>query len=197
MRKLLPYAKPNRIEAGCDEAGRGCLAGPVVAAAVVLDADTANELALNDSKKLSAKKRDELRIQIEARAISWSVSFVSHDKIDEINILQASFLAMRESVDTLLIRPDHILIDGNRFVSSPTMPPHTCIIKGDAKFASVAAASILAKTHRDQFMRSKSLEYPAYKWGSNFGYPTKAHREAIETSGVSPLHRTTFQLLPK
>lgn len=197
MRKLLPYAKPNRIEAGCDEAGRGCLAGPVVAAAVILDADTANELALNDSKKLSAKKRDELRIQIEARAISWSVSFVSHDKIDEINILQASFLAMRESVDTLLIRPDHILIDGNRFVSSPTMPPHTCIIKGDAKFASVAAASILAKTHRDQFMRSKSLEFPAYKWGSNFGYPTKAHREAIETSGVSPLHRTTFQLLPK
>ena len=197
MRKLLPYAKPNRIEAGCDEAGRGCLAGPVVAAAVVLDADTANELALNDSKKLSAKKRDELRIQIEARAISWSVSFVSHDKIDEINILQASFLAMRESVDTLLIRPDHILIDGNRFVSSPTMPPHSCIIKGDAKFASVAAASILAKTHRDQFMRSKSLEFPAYKWGSNFGYPTKAHREAIETSGVSPLHRTTFQLLPK
>ncbi|MGY8902067.1 MAG: ribonuclease HII [Flavobacteriales bacterium] len=197
MRKLLPYAKPNRIEAGCDEAGRGCLAGPVVAAAVVLDADTANELALNDSKKLSAKKRDELRIQIEARAISWSVSFVSHDKIDEINILQASFLAMRESVDSLLIRPDHILIDGNRFVSSPTMPPHTCIIKGDTKFASVAAASILAKTHRDQFMRSKSLEFPAYKWGSNFGYPTKAHREAIETSGVSPLHRTTFQLLPK
>ena len=197
MRKLLPYAKPNRIEAGCDEAGRGCLAGPVVAAAVVLDADTANELALNDSKKLSAKKRDELRIQIEARAISWSVSFVSHDKIDEINILQASFLAMRDSVDTLLIRPDHILIDGNRFVSSPTMPPHTCIIKGDTKFASVAAASILAKTHRDQFMRSKSLEFPAYKWGSNFGYPTKAHREAIETSGVSPLHRTTFQLLPK
>ena len=197
MRKLLPYAKPNRIEAGCDEAGRGCLAGPVVAAAVVLDADTANELALNDSKKLSAKKRDELRIQIEARAISWSVSFVSHDKIDEINILQASFLAMRESVDTLLIRPDHILIDGNRFVSSPTMPPHSCIIKGDAKFASVAAASILAKTHRDQFMRSKSLEYPAYKWGSNFGYPTKTHREAIKTSGVSPLHRMTFQLLPK
>ena len=197
MRKLLPYAKPNRIEAGCDEAGRGCLAGPVVAAAVVLDADTANELALNDSKKLSAKKRDELRIQIEARAISWSVSFVSHDKIDEINILQASFLAMRESVDTLLIRPDHILIDGNRFVSSPTMPPHTCIIKGDAKFASVAAASILAKTHRDQFMRSKSLEFPAYKWGSNFGYPTKTHREAIKTSGVSPLHRMTFQLLPK
>jgi ribonuclease HII len=197
MRKLLPYAKPNRIEAGCDEAGRGCLAGPVVAAAVVLDADTANELALNDSKKLSAKKRDELRIQIEARAISWSVSFVSHDKIDEINILQASFLAMRESVDSLLIRPDHILIDGNRFVSSPTMPPHSCIIKGDAKFASVAAASILAKTHRDQFMQSKSLEFPAYKWDSNFGYPTKAHREAIKTIGVSPLHRMTFQLLPK
>ena len=197
MRKLLPYAKPNRIEAGCDEAGRGCLAGPVVAAAVILDADTANELALNDSKKLSAKKRDELRIQIEARAISWSVSFVSHDKIDEINILQASFLAMRESVDTLLIRPDHILIDGNRFVSSPTMPPHSCIIKGDAKFASVAAASILAKTHRDQFMQSKSLEFPAYKWDSNFGYPTKAHREAIKTIGVSPLHRMTFQLLPK
>jgi ribonuclease HII len=197
MRMLLPYAKPNRIEAGCDEAGRGCLAGPVVAAAVILDAETANELALNDSKKLSAKKRDELRIQIESRAIAWSVSFVSHDKIDDINILQASFLAMRESVDALIIRPDHILIDGNRFVSSPTMPPHTCIIKGDAKFASVAAASILAKTHRDQFMHSKSLEYPAYYWDSNFGYPTKAHREAIKASGVSPLHRMTFQLLPK
>ena len=197
MRKLLPHAKPNRIEAGCDEAGRGCLAGPVVAAAVILDAETANELALNDSKKLPAKKRDELRIQIESRAISWSVSFVSHDKIDDINILQASFLAMRESVDTLFIRPDHILIDGNRFVSSPTMPSHTCIIKGDAKFASIAAASILAKTHRDQFMRSKSLEYPAYHWDSNFGYPTKAHREAIRAIGVSPLHRMTFQLLPK
>jgi len=197
MTKLLPYVKPNRVEAGCDEAGRGCLAGPVVAAAVILDLETATELGLNDSKKLSEKKRDELRIQIESRAISWSVSFVSHDKIDEINILQASFLAMRESVDTLFIRPDHILIDGNRFVSSPTMPPHTCIIKGDAKFASIAAASILAKTHRDQFMRSKSLEYPAYQWGSNFGYPTKAHREAIKTRGVSPLHRLTFQLLPK
>lgn len=197
MTKLLPYVKPNRIEAGCDEAGRGCLAGPVVAAAVILDLETATELGLNDSKKLSEKKRDELRIQIESRAIAWSVSFVSHDKIDEINILQASFLAMRESVDTLFIRPDHILIDGNRFVSSPTMPPHTCIIKGDAKFASIAAASILAKTHRDQFMRKKSIEYPAYQWSSNFGYPTKAHREAIKASGASPLHRMTFQLLPK
>ncbi|MDG2312104.1 MAG: ribonuclease HII [Flavobacteriales bacterium] len=197
MTKLLPYVKPNRIEAGCDEAGRGCLAGPVVAAAVILDLETATELGLNDSKKLSEKKRDELRIQIESRAISWSVSFVSHDKIDEINILQASFLAMRESVDTLFIRPDHILIDGNRFVSSPTMPPHTCIIKGDAKYASIAAASILAKTHRDQFMRRKGLVYPVYKWDSNFGYPTKAHREAIKASGASPLHRMTFQLLPK
>ena len=197
MTKLLPYVKPNRIEAGCDEAGRGCLAGPVVAAAVILDLETATELGLNDSKKLSEKKRNALRIQIESRAIAWSVSFVSHDKIDEINILQASFLAMRESVDTLFIRPDHILIDGNRFVSSPTMPPHTCIIKGDAKFASIAAASILAKTHRDQFMRKKSIEYPAYQWSSNFGYPTKAHREAIKASGASPLHRMTFQLLPK
>lgn len=197
MTKLLPYVKPNRVEAGCDEAGRGCLAGPVVAAAVILDLETANELGLNDSKKLSTKKRNALRIQIEARAISWSVSFVSHDKIDEINILQASFLAMRESVDTLFIRPDHILIDGNRFVSSPTMPPHTCIIKGDAKYASIAAASILAKTHRDQFMHKKSIEYPAYHWDSNFGYPTKAHREAIKTRGASPLHRMTFQLLPK
>ncbi len=197
MSKLLPYAKPNRIEAGCDEAGRGCLAGPVVAAAVILDVETANDLALNDSKKLSAKKRAELRIQIEARAISWSVSFVSHDKIDDINILQASFLAMRESVDTLFIRPDHILIDGNRFVSSSSMPPHTCIVKGDAKFASIAAASILAKTHRDQFMHSKSLEFPAYSWDSNFGYPTSAHRDAIKAYGVSPIHRRTFQLLPK
>ena len=122
MSNLLPYAKPNRIEAGCDEAGRGCLAGPVVAAAVILDLETAEELGLDDSKRLSAKKRDELRIEIESRALSWSISFVSHEKIDEINILQASFLAMRESVDTLFIRPDHILIDGNRFVSSPTMP---------------------------------------------------------------------------
>lgn len=197
MSNLLPYAKPNRIEAGCDEAGRGCLAGPVVAAAVILDVETAKELGLDDSKKLSAKKRDELRIEIESRALSWSVSFVSHYKIDEINILQASFLAMRESVDTLFIRPDHILIDGNRFVTSPTMPSHTCIVKGDAKYASIAAASILAKTHRDEYMLTKDIQYPGYHWDSNFGYPTRAHRKSIELIGKSPIHRMSFQLLPK
>ena len=195
MIKLKPFLESNRIEAGCDEAGRGCLAGPVVAAAVILDKAVAEELDLNDSKQLTAKKRNELRVKIEEKSISWAVSFVPHDKIDEINILQASFLAMRQSVDQLLTKPEHLLIDGNRFVTSDSMPPHTCIVKGDAKFSSIAAASILAKTHRDDFMLKQDEKWPGYSWNSNFGYPTKAHRIAIYQLGPTPIHRISFKLL--
>jgi ribonuclease HII len=195
MIKLKPFLESNRIEAGCDEAGRGCLAGPVVAAAVILDKAVAEELDLNDSKQLTAKKRNELRVQIEEQSISWAVSFVPHDKIDEINILQASFLAMRQSVDQLLTKPEHLLIDGNRFVTSDSMPPHTCIVKGDAKFSSIAAASILAKTHRDDFMLKQDEKWPGYSWNTNFGYPTKAHRLAIYKLGPTPIHRMSFKLL--
>ncbi|MDA0731255.1 MAG: ribonuclease HII [Bacteroidetes bacterium] len=195
MIKLRPFLESNRIEAGCDEAGRGCLAGPVVAAAVILDKAVAEELDLNDSKQLTAKKRNELRVKIEEQSISWAVSFVPHDKIDEINILQASFLAMRQSVDQLLTKPEHLLIDGNRFVTSDSMPPHTCIVKGDAKFSSIAAASILAKTHRDDFMLKQGEKWPGYSWNSNFGYPTKAHRLAIYKLGPTPIHRMSFKLL--
>ena len=195
MIKLKPFLESNRIEAGCDEAGRGCLAGPVVAAAVILDKAVAEELDLNDSKQLTAKKRNELRVKIEEQSISWAVSFVPHDKIDEINILQASFLAMRQSVDQLLSKPEHLLIDGNRFVTSDSMPPHTCIVKGDAKFSSIAAASILAKTHRDDFMLKQDEKWPGYSWNSNFGYPTKAHRLAIYKLGPTPIHRMSFKLL--
>lgn len=193
MAKLLPYLEPGRIEAGCDEAGRGCLSGPVVAAAVVLDAETARALALDDSKKLSEKKRDKLRELIEEKALAWAVSFVSNEKIDEINILQASFLAMRESVDQLFIKPEHILIDGNRFVSSKSMPPHTCVIKGDGKYSSIAAASILAKTHRDAFMKRAALEFPGYGWEKNAGYPTVKHKKAIKELGTTNLHRMSFK----
>ena len=195
MIKLRPFLELNRIEAGCDEAGRGCLAGPVVAAAVILDKAIAEELDLNDSKQLTAKKRDELRVKIEEKSISWAVSFVPHDKIDEINILQASFLAMRQSVDKLHVNPDYLLIDGNRFVSSDSMPPHSCIVKGDTKFSSIAAASILAKTHRDEFMLKQDEKWPGYSWDSNFGYPTIAHRLAIDKLGPTPIHRISFKLL--
>ena len=195
MNKLRPFLKFNLIEAGCDEAGRGCLAGPVVAAAVILDKDVAEELDLNDSKQLTSKKREELRVSIEEKSISWAVSFVTHDTIDKINILQASFLAMRQSVEKLFIKPEHLLIDGNRFVSSDSMPPHTCIVKGDAKFSSIAAASILAKTYRDDFMLSQDEKWPGYSWDSNFGYPTKAHRLAISKLGATPIHRKSFKLL--
>lgn len=194
MPNLLPFLEKGRIEAGCDEAGRGCLAGPVVAAAVILDEQTANDLTLADSKKLSEKKRDALRIVIEEKALAWAVAFVPNEKIDEINILQASFLAMRQAVDQLFIRPDHILIDGNRFVSSASMPPHTCIIKGDGKYSSIAAASILAKTHRDDFMKKSSLEFPGYGWEKNAGYPTVKHKEAVKALGTTNLHRLSFKL---
>ena len=189
---LEPYFEPGRVEAGCDEAGRGCLAGPVVAAAVILDEAAARELALDDSKKLSEKKRNELRVLIEEKAVAWGVSFIYPQKIDEINILQASFLAMRESVGQLHVRPDHLLIDGNRFVSSESMPEHTCVIKGDGKYASIAAASILAKTHRDEYMRKLSEEYPGYGWEKSFGYPTVKHKAAIKELGLTPHHRVTF-----
>lgn len=193
MAKLLPFLESGRIEAGCDEAGRGCLAGPVVASAVILDEQTALSLNLDDSKKLSEKKRDALRISIEEKALAWSVAFVSNEKIDEINILQASFLAMRKAVDQLFIRPDHILIDGNRFISSATMPPNTCIIKGDGKYSSIAAASILAKTHRDEYMKNAALEFPGYHWDKNAGYPTVQHRESLKTLGKTSLHRLSFK----
>ena len=194
MPNLLPFIEKGRIEAGCDEAGRGCLAGPVVAAAVILDEQTALELNLDDSKKLSEKKREALRILIEEKALAWAVSFVPNEKIDEINILQASFLAMRQSVEQLFIRPEHILIDGNRFVSSEKMPPYTCVIKGDGKYSSIAAASILAKTHRDEFMKRVALEFPGYGWEKNAGYPTAKHKDAVKSLGTTNLHRLSFKL---
>ena len=194
MPNLLPFLEKGRVEAGCDEAGRGCLAGPVVAAAVILDEQTALELNLDDSKKLSEKKREALRILIEEKALAWAVSFVPNEKIDEINILQASFLAMRQSVEQLFIRPEHILIDGNRFVSSEKMPPHTCVIKGDGKYSSIAAASILAKTHRDEFMKRVALEFPGYGWEKNSGYPTAKHKDAVKSLGTTNLHRLSFKL---
>ena len=194
MPNLLPFLEKGRLEAGCDEAGRGCLAGPVVAAAVILDEQTALELNLDDSKKLSEKKREALRILIEEKALAWAVSFVPNEKIDEINILQASFLAMRQSVEQLFIRPEHILIDGNRFVTSDKMPPHTCIIKGDGKYSSIAAASILAKTHRDEFMKRVALEFPGYGWEKNAGYPTAKHKDAVKSLGTTNLHRLSFKL---
>lgn len=197
---LAPFLEPIRIEAGCDEAGRGCLAGPVTAAAVVLDPENARQLihdhGLNDSKVLSQKKREQLRSLIESLATSWAVSFLSPEEIDELNILRASFEAMGRAVLKLALKPDHLLIDGNRFYTSAGLPDHTCIIKGDSKFAAIAAAGILAKTHRDDFMRKAAMDYPAYGWTENKGYPTAAHREAIRLHGPTPLHRKTFRLLP-
>ncbi|MBI48930.1 MAG: ribonuclease HII [Crocinitomicaceae bacterium] len=194
MPNLLPFLERGRVEAGCDEAGRGCIAGPVVAAAVILNEHTALELNLDDSKKLSEKKRKALRVLIEEKALAWAVSFVPNEKIDEINILQASFLAMRQSVEQLFIRPEHILIDGNRFVTSKKMPPHTCVIKGDGKYSSIAAASILAKTHRDEFMKRVAIDFPGYGWDKNAGYPTAKHKKAVKSLGTTNLHRLSFKL---
>jgi ribonuclease HII len=191
---LLPYLYKNGIEAGCDEAGRGCLAGPVVAAAVILPKDFQNE-ELNDSKKINAKNREKLAVIIKENALAYAVGVCSPMEIDEINILKASFLAMHKALDQLTLPFDHILVDGNRFTPFLEMP-HTCIIKGDGKYMSIAAASILAKTFRDQYMLEKSLEYPQYHWETNMGYPTKAHRKSIAAYGVTPLHRMSFQLLP-
>ncbi|MDP1801574.1 MAG: ribonuclease HII [Bacteroidota bacterium] len=191
---LKSYFNKNLIEAGCDEAGRGCLAGPVYAAAVILPKKYKNKW-LNDSKKLSDKDRYELRPEIEEKALAWAVGVVDHKEIDEINILNASFLGMHRAVDQLTVVPELLLIDGNRFKIYKNIP-HQCIIKGDAKFLSIAAASILAKTYRDDFMKVAALTHPEYSWESNMGYPTKKHREAIRQHGVTPIHRLTFQLLP-
>ena len=179
------------IEAGCDEAGRGCLAGSVFAAAVILPVDYENDL-LNDSKKLTEKQRYALRTQIETDALAWAVGEVTADEIDKINILNASILAMHRALDGLKLRPQAVIVDGNRFKPYGTLP-HETIVKGDAKFLSIAAASILAKTYRDDYMNSLALQYPTYQWDVNKGYPTKAHRAAIEEHGISPFHRKTFK----
>lgn len=190
---LLPYLQENRIEAGCDEAGRGCLVGAVYAAAVILPPDFKNEM-LNDSKQLTEKQRYALRSVIEESALAWAVGIVSPEEIDQINILNASFLAMHRAIDQLKIRPEHLLIDGNRFNPYPNIS-HTTIVKGDGKYLSIAAASILAKTYRDDYMNQLHREYPVYDWDHNKGYPTKKHRAAIAEHGISPYHRKSYNLL--
>lgn len=195
MKRLLNYHTKGIIEAGCDEAGRGCLAGPVFAAAVILPPRFYHK-ALNDSKQMTLAERNELRIYIEKKALGWSVAMVNHMEIDKINILNASFLAMHRAVEQLQYRPECLLIDGNRFNAYPNIPHH-CIIKGDGKFKSIAAASVLAKTHRDEYMESIALTYPQYDWVSNKGYPTIRHREAIRQHGLSPYHRKSFRQLPE
>ncbi len=191
---LQSYLTPNTIEAGCDEAGRGCLAGPVFAAAVILPTDFQNEL-LNDSKQLSDKQRYQLRPIIEREAIAWSIGIVDHKEIDRINILRASILAMHRAIQGLSVKPEALLIDGNRFSPWEDIP-YTTIVKGDAKMMSIAAASILAKTYRDDHMKQLALEYPQYGWDINMGYPTKMHRDAISRHGITPYHRMSFRLLP-
>lgn len=181
------------IEAGCDEAGRGCLAGSVYAAAVILPSDYQNEL-LNDSKKLTAKKRYALREEIERDAIAWAVGIVTPEEIDKINILNASFLAMHRALDQLQVRPEAVIVDGNRFKPYQDLPS-TNIVKGDGKYLSIAAASILAKTYRDDYMLSLAEEYPQYDWQSNMGYPTKKHRQSILEHGITPYHRKSYNLL--
>lgn len=189
---LEPYLQRNRREVGCDEAGRGCLAGPVVAAAVILPEKFDLPL-LNDSKKLSEKNRNELRNLIEKTAINFAVAFIDNHKIDEINILNASILAMHKAIDQLKINPEFILIDGNKFKPYKNIS-HSCIIKGDGKYASIAAASILAKTYRDEFMDNLHSSFPIYNWKQNKGYPTLAHRKAIAEFGITEYHRKSFKL---
>ena len=190
---LKSYYFEGKIEAGCDEAGRGCLAGSVYAAAVIFPADYQNE-ELNDSKQLTDKKRHQLRDIIERDALAWAVGVVTPEEIDKINILNASFLAMHRALDQLKVRPEAIIVDGNRFKKYGEVP-HVCIVKGDAKYLSIAAASILAKTYRDDYMDGLAEEYPQYDWKSNKGYPTKKHREAIRQYGVTPYHRMSYNLL--
>ena len=193
----------GKIEAGCDEAGRGCLAGSVYAAAVILPEDYQNDL-LNDSKQLSERRRYQLREIIQCDAVAWAVGIVTPEEIDKINILNASILAMHRALDQLKVRPEAIIVDGNRFKPyresitnnrEPITIPHTTIVKGDAKYLSIAAASILAKTYRDDYMNRLAEEYPQYDWLSNKGYPTKKHREAIRQYGITPFHRKTFNML--
>lgn len=190
---LLPYLHKDCIEAGCDEAGRGCLAGSVYAAAVVLPPDFRHE-QLNDSKQLTERQRYALREVIEREALAWAVGVVTPEEIDRMNILKASFLAMHRAIDQLTVRPQHLLIDGNRFTPYPGLP-HTTVVKGDGKYLSIAAASILAKTYRDDYMNRLAEEYPQYDWRSNKGYPTRKHRAAIAEYGPTPYHRKTFNLL--
>ena len=185
---------PDLIEAGCDEVGRGCLAGPVVAAAVILPKNFSHPL-LTDSKVLSLEQRNQLKYEIKEVALSYAVAEVDNQKIDEINILNASFLAMHRAIDQMKLKPELLLIDGNRFNPYP-FTPHQCIIKGDCKFFSIAAASVLAKTHRDELMWKLSEQYPQYGWQTNVGYPTKAHRAAIVEHGTTPWHRHSFKLIP-
>ena len=192
---LRTYYTPHILEAGCDEAGRGCLAGPVYAAAVILPPDF-NHPKLDDSKNLTAEVRNELRIIIEKEAVDWHVSRVKHTTIDKINILNASIRAMNLAVHGLKVHPDQLLIDGNRFHTQLNIP-YQCVIGGDGIFKSIAAASILAKTHRDEYMVKLHEQYPYYNWKSNKGYPTKEHRRGIEAMGPSPYHRMTFRLLPE
>lgn len=200
---LLGHYYEGKVEAGCDEAGRGCLAGSVFAAAVILPEDYQNEL-LNDSKQLTEKKRYQLREIIERDAVAWAVGIVTPEEIDKINILNASILAMHRALDQLKVRPEAIIVDGNRFKPyhesttnnhAPIIIPHTTIVKGDGKYLSIAAASILAKTYRDDYMDELAKKYPQYDWQSNKGYPTKKHREAIRLYGITPYHRKTFNML--
>lgn len=184
----------GKIEAGCDEAGRGCLAGPVFAAAVILPADWEHEL-VRDSKTLTQSQRETAAALIQHQALAWAVASVEPDEIDRVNILKASFLAMNRAVAALRVQPELLLIDGNRFIPVHPIPFH-CIVKGDARFLSIAAASILAKTARDNYMEEMAQRYPQYGWQHNKGYPTQAHREAIRTFGSTPLHRKSFRLLP-
>ena len=200
---LASHYYKGKVEAGCDEAGRGCLAGSVYAAAVILPDDYQNEL-LNDSKQLTEKKRYQLREIIQHDAVAWAVGIVTPDEIDKINILNASILAMHRALDQLAVRPEAIIVDGNRFKPyhdpstlnhEPIVIPHTTIVKGDGKYLSIAAASILAKTYRDDYMNQLAEEFPQYDWRSNKGYPTKKHREAIRQYGITPYHRKTFNML--
>lgn len=190
---LLPYFKPGIIEAGCDEAGRGCLAGAVYAAAVILPPDFKNGM-MNDSKQLTEKQRYALRDIIEKEAIAWAIGIVEPEEIDQINILNASILAMHRAIDGLKVKPETLIVDGNRFKKYQELP-HTTIVKGDGKYMSIAAASILAKTYRDDYMNILHNEYPQYDWNNNKGYPTKKHREAIREHGRTPYHRMSFNLL--
>ena len=189
---LKDFYTKGLIEVGCDEAGRGCYAGPVYAGAVILNPKKRNTL-LNDSKKLNKKTRDELRVWIEKNALAWAVGTVSAKEIDEINILNASFLAMHRAISQLNIEFDHLLIDGNQF-NTYLFKPHTCIIKGDGKFKSIAAASILAKTHRDEYMQTIAQEYPGYDWQNNQGYGTLKHRNALKEIGICEHHRKSYDL---
>lgn len=193
-RLLLPYHIEGVAEAGCDEAGRGALAGHVYAAAVILPADFFHPL-LNDSKQLKEADRNTMRVIIEKEAIEWAVAWATAEEIDSINILKASILSMHRALDKLTLRPQSIIVDGNKFLPYKDIP-HTCFVKGDGRYASIAAASILAKTHRDEFMRKIAQEFPFYGWGKNMAYPTAGHREAIKKMGISKYHRVTYKLLP-